>query len=380
MVVCTHEEGQTCENCEIDSSQDNGDVQCICGSGSKPKSLMKCTGCNKIWHSACVGLAGLTQSITVKIEAWKCPLCFVFSPQIKAKLAEITDSDDEGIKEAGSLEVTHVMSKDIKEIKDILLSKVVPNLANTSTKVSETLDANWRRQSQSWADLVANQKAMEQKISAKQKEEVVLVTNVINSSQQKMERDNIEREKRKRNVVIRELDEPNEGSNEDRRDSDIAAATEILDIDPTDVIQVWRAGPPKRNQNRLLIVTVRTPELAQRLHNYGRGKKVVNLNDDREFYWCNPDLIETDRKANYKARLEARNRRSAQGLGQPRRDGPYHENDQPLPARSRTSSSRQSRSASPQHSPAHDASPPHSPARGVDGRGRARGRGRTGFI
>ena len=238
--------------------------------------------------------------------------------------------------------------------------------------MSDTLDANWRRQSQSWADIVANQKAIEQKISAKQKEEAVLVTNVINTSQQKIERDNIEREKRKRNVVIRELEE-SEGSSDDRKESDKDAATQILSLQSSDVIQVWRAGPPKRNYNRPLIVTVSTPELAQKLHNYGRGRRVENLSDDREFYWCNPDLIETDRKANYKAREEARRRRSAQGGNrgehhyhgndqtwrehhyrgddQPRRENHLHRDRHPSPANSETSSRR---SVSPQHSIVHE--------------------------
>lgn len=360
---CNDDQKENCQFCskeDISLSQVGGGEVCVCGLGTKPKTLMKCSECEQWWHSGCVGLGPLTQSITSKIESWKCPLCFKFASGIREKLGkagerEMKVDESEIVDLSG---ITDTMCKDIKEIKDILISKVVPNVANTSTKVSETLDANWRRQTQSWADIVANQKAIEQKISTKQKEEAVLVTNVINSSQQKIERDNIEREKRKRNVVIRELEEPDEGSSEERKYSDKMAVTEILSLDSSDVIQVWRAGPPKRNYNRPVVVTVSTPEIAQNLHNYGRGKRIENLNDEREYYWCNPDLIETDRKANFKAREEARRRRTSRGEN--RREQHHRRDEQPREGHhdhgvghtspvSSEASSRRSRSASPQH-------------------------------
>ena len=91
MGLCAHgDDENNCLICEaVESSQANGDVECICGSGARPKTLMTCTGCNKTWHSGCVGLSGLTQSLTAKIEAWKCPLCFSFSQQIKEKLGDL---------------------------------------------------------------------------------------------------------------------------------------------------------------------------------------------------------------------------------------------------------------------------------------------------
>lgn len=75
-----------------------------------------------------------------------------------------------------------------------------------------------------------------------------------------------------------------------------------------DIISVTRAGPPigkgvnkERKEPRPLIITVKTPELARQLHDYGSGLKIVA--DGKEYY-VNQDLILADRIAGYKARQE----------------------------------------------------------------------------
>ena len=318
MPPCTTCNDEDKENCTVCSLADDiplsqqGDIKCVCGSGEKQKSLMQCKQCERWWHAGCVGLAGLTKSIFAKIEAWKCPLCFSFSPQIKEKLVEngaVEKVDTDILEETVEATDNRRMHRDILEIKDILTKQIVPNTQKTTNTVSQTLDANWRRHTQSWADIVAGQKALETKLVQQQEKEKILVQEAINSSRQKTERDNAEREKRKRNVVIRDIEEPTTGSGEDKYYSDLQFVMDILELDQEDIVDLRRAGPLKRNYHRPLVITVRTPELAAHLHNYGVGRRKHNTNDESEVYWVNPDLIETDRKANYQARVAARAKR-----------------------------------------------------------------------
>ena len=310
-MVCTHEEGTSCADCEIDLSQETADVKCICGSGSRPKSLMTCTGCSKIWHSGCVGLSGLTKSITDKIESWKCPLCFVFSAQIKTKLGEDNvEVSSETVVDSEIDETNRMaMHKDIIEIKNILLKNVIPKTVETTKKVEKVLDANWRRQTQTMADVVQNQKSIERKISNQQSIGLV-VNEAVDTSRQKMERDNAERKLRECNCVIQSLPESTSSSNYDKKREDTDTVVEIMNVDPEYIVNVRRAGPPRQNQRRPVIITMSSPELAAELHNHGRGSKRVNNANPDEAYWINPDLIKTDRIANYQARKEAQKRRA----------------------------------------------------------------------
>ena len=159
-----------------------------------------------------MGLTNLTKSITDKIESWRCPLCFEFSSNLEEKLKELSlqpkmaktpDTDDTEAVECneGSTtpsDTTKRMHKDIREIKDILLKNVIPRTVETTTKVEEVLDANWRRQSQSWASVVENQKSIERKIS-NQHSIGSVVNEAVDTSRKKMERDNAERKLRECN-------------------------------------------------------------------------------------------------------------------------------------------------------------------------------------
>ena len=280
---------------------------------------MVCSGCLRNWHSACVGLQGLTQSITAKIgpSPWKCPCCFKFSPQIRAKLGiseiepESSTSESEGESHEGDENVTNLMHRDIKEIKRILINKVVPNTNgdNASIKIRDTLNENLRRQTQSWSELwidkqAQSQKKIEEAIIEQQRQ----VVDNIDTSRMKQERDHIEREKRKRNVVIRYIPESKKQSYRDQKEEDIKTVSEIMDLDLEYIVDVRRAGPPKPNYDRNVIITLSTPDLAGEMCNYGKGRRQEN-DDGSVFFWINADLIQADRTANYNARVTARNRR-----------------------------------------------------------------------
>ena len=58
-------------------------TQCPCGMFDRKCLGMKCSSCNKEWHSECCNLTGVTPSVAKKLEVqmWKCPWCY--EPGIK---------------------------------------------------------------------------------------------------------------------------------------------------------------------------------------------------------------------------------------------------------------------------------------------------------
>ena len=73
-------------------------------------------------------------------------------------------------------------------------------------------------------------------------------------------------------------------------------------------VSCYRAGK-KRDTPRLLIVTLKTPDMAPVLHNYGTGRRFPPVSEGLPPMWCNPDLIRADRIACYKARKLERKRK-----------------------------------------------------------------------
>ena len=132
----------------------------------------------------------------------------------------------------------------------------------------------------------------------------------------------MEREKRKKNITLRDIKEPTADSAGDKKQEDINEVKRILGLDDGDIEQVYRAGkledateedPTPRA--RPLVIRLKTPEMATAMHGYGRGRKFRDP-DSEEDIWVNPDLIDCDRKANYLARKERNKRKRGHFLVQ----------------------------------------------------------------
>ena len=333
---------------------------CVCGTSVKPKTFINCTACNRWWHAACAGLDGLTRSVIVKIVSYKCPACFELSPELKEKLGVKEDDDTTRNKDEGEIgadtsdaSIARELYREVLDVKELLLNRVIPSTDkiedvnnSASTAVKNTLNENLLRQTKTWAEVIQNkqeqaQKSLERTITVEHRK---IVSEAIDSSRKKAERDNIEREKRKCNCVIRDIPESTKTTNEAKRDEDLEIVTDIMNIDPEYVVGVYRAGPPKRGYNRPVIVTLTSPDLASELHNYGRGSRRVN-NENSLVYWVNQDLIQVDRTANFKARDEARKR---QERGQQRREHQRRGADPSSPRRQSTSDNESREDHQPQ--------------------------------
>ena len=116
-----------------------------------------------------------------------------------------------------------------------------------------------------------------------------------------------------------------------KKEEDKAKVIDLLGIDDDDIEFVKRAGKPAEGENpkpRVLIITVKTQEMANALHGQGRGRH-FGVDDKNVDIWCNPDLIQADRTANYHARQERKAKRreeddnAAAGVGDRTRRGSF---------------------------------------------------------
>ena len=124
----------------------------------------------------------------------------------------------------------------------------------------------------------------------------------------KHDADNIEREKRKRNVVFSRVPESSMQSAEARTNSDLRKVIKLVNPEEDGlIVSCHRAGKKVEDRPRLLIVTLENPSLAQTLHCYGAGRKFTTTSGAE--IWCNPDLIKSDRIANFHARKLLREKR-----------------------------------------------------------------------
>ncbi len=103
---------------------------------------------------------------------------------------------------------------------------------------------------------------------------------------QRIEDDIAQKDRRKRNIVIRNLPESIENTNTKQNKWDKGRVEKILNIkQPSDIINVVRLGSRKdkdgniKDYPRPLHVTLKTPDMAEYYHDYGMGYRTD------EGYW-----------------------------------------------------------------------------------------------
>ena len=134
---------------------------------------------------------------------------------------------------------------------------------------------------------------------------------IIRSTVAKHDQNDLEKQRRARNIVIRDVPVSDGEQPLDRIESDKKWISAICDLPEKEIVRCYRVGESKDGRPKLLVGTLSTPGLAQHLHNFGNGRKCMFKEDQ---FWINPDLTASERVANYKARLE-RKRRRAQVIG-----------------------------------------------------------------
>ena len=310
---CIEEDRASCPECSedtIQASQGGGEVLCLCGSGSRPRTIMSCTSCDRKWHSACVGLEGLTQSITNKIVSWKCPLCFRFSQEIRGKI----DEGDLEESEVGGSDVGCGVKEEVtKQIGDCIpeiVEKVMGGVRAALSDPEAFKDAS-QKITQNWADLA-------------KKEQKTMINDVVEKTSETALKKSIslidanltEQRKRVRNCVISNIAEDyNRGRETEASLGDVVV--EVLNeenLTLNDLVSCKRLGERKPNQNRFVLVVFKSEQDAMYFHNYGRGRKLG------QGVWVNPDLTKTERDNLWAKRQERKRRRNRNSGGEDERN------------------------------------------------------------
>ena len=277
---------------------------CPCGKDMPDETkLVCCDSCQQWWHGACANLKGITEEGIAELQDWKCPFCFV-SPYTPVKMLKKTFPSLFGMD----------IDKPIETAVKAAVKKVIPKIIKAV--IQETVKE--KNFSKTFADVV-KEKHEEFTAQANKTIEKSMSSAIQNNQQKILEKasvkqdaDNIEREKRKRNVVFSSVSESKQNSADARQRSDMKKVEKMVQPEEDDlIVSCHRAGKQSGDKPRLLIVTMATPELARTLHCYGSGRK-LETSEGTEI-WCNPDLIKADRIANFNARKLQRERREKNG-------------------------------------------------------------------
>ena len=131
-----------------------------------------------------------------------------------------------------------------------------------------------------------------------------------------MKIEDIERERRKRNVVIYSMQESTNPEAKERYKQDEEACTkifsDILEVQQIKILQVVRLG--KKNSDRMRPLLVKLETESQKMDILRNAKKLRMSEEHRRVY-INKDLTETERMSDRKLREELRERRNGEGNG-----------------------------------------------------------------
>lgn len=224
------------------------------------------------------------------------------------KLQETSDTTAETLNDVKeSLAVSSKTNTTISETVDQLKAKVMStsNVTALEDVVPDIIEKAVNMAETKWTDLFKSNKEELKKQTQEARNQSKLVEKSILANKQKQAVENIERQKRLRNVILRNVPESTKTNVTDCDQYDKNYVMTCLELQSDDITTVYRVGEKKEAKGpRVLVAVLTTPELARKQHNYGRGRPIFDGN--RVKHWVNPDLIKEDRIANYKAREHRR--------------------------------------------------------------------------
>ena len=279
------------------SSKDEGEVDheyCPCNDYMTGELSVGCENCGKYWHLCCVGLRGLTEQMVGLLENWQCQDCYRCPHSYKENSPSVPSSSD-----CGSIKA---MVQDeliaIQPVIKVTVENAVRKLFSESVCSKDDIEGVVK----SYADVAQkNQKEAIKEVALAQSSKTV-----VESVVRKMDADNVEREKRKANVVVLTAPEPNKNSSEEKKAEDRKFCSNVLGMPASDIEGCWRAGKLDESKPsefcRPLVIKLKSELLVKEWTKDGRGHKTGTG------YWINRDLCAADRKANFLAREERRKR------------------------------------------------------------------------
>ena len=211
---------------------------------------------------------------------------------LRTEIASLKKKNQELSKAEGSgMDLKVIIQKELSEFKTDLKKELNEQLTNSMTGTEKK-----------WSDLF---KSNQQEIKNQTKQANVQrkeIEKTIAANNRQATVDNLERQKRASNVCINLVPESTKTDKSEQEKEDRAMVIDILNLDDDNVKHVFRAGPVQ-DKPRSIIAVLSSPDLAKKLHDYGKGKPIRDSDGKNILYWVNPDLIKANRFAKYKARL-----------------------------------------------------------------------------
>lgn len=207
----------------------------------------------------------------------------------------------DGVKTEINNEVKQILKDSVPDIvksvatgvnKQTSLEEIVPKIVNEAVTKSE----------KKWSDFFQSNKEETKKQTLEAKKQSKIVEESIRKAKQKQAVENIERQKRVRNIVVSNVPEAECNEENEKVEHDKKYIMDCLNFTKNDVCTVYRVGILNKNSHgpRKLVAVLASPDIAKEQHNYGRGKPIYQ--EDKIIHWVNQDLIKEDREANFKAR------------------------------------------------------------------------------
>ncbi len=267
---------------------------CPCGEESDGL-LVECGTCSQWYHLECVGLKGLTESMVEVLVNWECPRCF--TPVFDCRKSSSSGSADNSI-------LRNVIKEELSVVCNVLKATVT-SAAETAVKtVMPTVVTGVVEKTKSYAAAAQeNQKKLVEEVKS-----VTTSKQLVSEICKKMDSDSNQREKRKCNIMVSNIPEPEAHlSSKEKKDADIIFMCKNFEMEKNEIIDCFRTGAAKKDDSdnplpRPLIVKMIDGEAAEYWHNFGKGYKINN-------HWINPDLCKVDRDAQFFVRQERRKRR-----------------------------------------------------------------------
>ena len=255
-------------------------AKCLCGKRVRSAVWICCCICNQWFHCDCVSLGGLTKESVEGILKWECYQCF--RPSFLAE-TDKTLADKQLIRKIVKEEFSAVVREELN-----VAFKGVCTKADVKTAMK------------TYADILKdeNKEVIKATSGPAAIKEVCKTLNV----------EQIEREKKKKNVIVSNISEPPTNLNgEERKTHDMRYLCHELDMEKEEIVTCFRTGKIQMESDgslkpRPVVVVFKKEETATLWHNDKKGTKTGS-------HWINADLCRADREAQFFARDERRKRR-----------------------------------------------------------------------
>ena len=295
-------DGQTGRKQSSPASHDKKEGKCPCGEEDSSSLWIFCEDCLQWLHCNCVGLKGLNNRALQSLSEWKCPKCIV-SPYVSGDdcSEEVTTKGDlttvcSVLKDAMKRELTVAFTslKDVlKEAAESAVKNATPNVVSSVVE-----------QTKSYAAAAKDQ----QKQLVEEVKSVTTSAQLVEKVCKKMDNDNFQRERRKSNIFVTGVPEPDSGlSDKEKKKADVIYMCSNFEIEDNEIVDCFRTGAIRKDDNgnplpRPIVAKMLDEECARYYHDNGKGYKIGSC-------WINPDLCKVDRESQFFARQERRRKK-----------------------------------------------------------------------